>query len=208
MSTKEKILAAALKRFNADGMVNVRLQHIADEAGKSVGNLAYHFPNKQAIVLGLYKKLETEQIELLREFRIVPLFDNIDRLLEAVFQHQQTYRFFYLDTLEVTRAFPEVQAEYQKHIETEVQQWLQILEFNTARGVMRPEPRPGFHAGLALQLWVTSTYQMAQEVVRSTVLPSLEAYKAAVWNLLIPLFTKLGHQEYEQMLQSPYDLFY
>jgi AcrR family transcriptional regulator len=173
-----------------------------------VGNLAYHFPNKQAIVLGLYKKLETEQIELLREFRIVPLFDNIDRLLEAVFQHQQTYRFFYLDTLEVTRAFPDVQAEYQKHIETEVQQWLQILEFNTARGVMSPEPRPGFHTGLALQLWATSTHYMAQEMVRSTVLPGLEAYKTAVWNLLIPLFTKLGHREYEQMLQSPYDLYF
>jgi AcrR family transcriptional regulator len=208
MSTKEKILSAALKCFNADGMVNVRLQHIADEAGKSVGNLAYHFPNKQAIVLGLYKKLETEQIELLREFRIVPLFDNIDHLLEAVFQHQQTYRFFYLDTLEVTRAFPEVQAEYQKHIETEVQQWLQILEFNTSRGVMAPEPRPGCHAGLALQLWATSTHYMAQEMVRATALPGLQAYKTAVWNLLIPLFTKLGHQEYEQMLQSPYDLFY
>lgn len=208
MSTKEKILSAALKCFNADGMVNVRLQHIADEADKSVGNLAYHFPNKQAIVLGLYKKLETEQIELLREFRIVPLFDNIDRLLEAVFQHQQTYRFFYLDTLEVTRAFPEVQAEYQKHIETEVQQWLQILEFNTSRGVMSPEPRPGCHAGLALQLWATSTHYMAQEMVRAAALPGLQAYKTAVWNLLIPLFTKLGHQEYEQMLQSPYDLFY
>lgn len=208
MSTKEKILSAALKCFNADGMVNVRLQHIADESGKSVGNLAYHFPNKQAIVLGLYKKLETEQIELLHEFRIVPLFDNIDRLLETVFQHQQTYRFFYLDTLEVTRAFPEVQAEYQKHIETEVQQWLQILEFNTSRGVMSPEPRPGCHTGLALQLWATSTHYMAQEMVRAAALPGLQAYKTAVWNLLIPLFTKLGHQEYEQMLQSPYDLFY
>jgi AcrR family transcriptional regulator len=208
MSTKEKILAAALKCFNADGMVNVRLQHIADEAGKSVGNLAYHFPSKQAIVLGLYKKLEAEQVELLREFRTVPLFDNIDQLLEAVFQHQHTYRFFYLDTLEVMRAYPNVHAEYQKHVETEVQQWLQILNFNTARGVMRPEPRTGFHAGLALQLWATSTHHMAQEVVRSANLPDLKDYKAAIWNLLIPLFTKLGHQEYEQMLQSPYDLFY
>lgn len=208
MSTKEKILAAALKCFNADGMVNVRLQHIADEAGKSVGNLAYHFPSKQAIVLGLYKKLEAEQVELLREFRIVPLFNNIDRLLETVFQHQQGYRFFYLDTLEVTRAYPEVQAEYQQHIETEVQQWLQIIEFNTSRGVMAPEPRPGFHQHLALQLWATSTHYMAQEVVRSGTLPGLENYKTAVWNLLVPLFTKLGQQEYEQMLQSPYDLFF
>ena len=38
--TKEKIRKAALKRFNEEGIVNVRLQHIAGEAFLSVGNLA------------------------------------------------------------------------------------------------------------------------------------------------------------------------
>ena len=208
MSTKEKILAAALRLFNINGMVNVRLQHIADEAEKSVGNLAYHFSNKQAIVLALYKKLEAEQIELLKEFRIVPLFDSIDRILEAVFQHQLTYRFFYLDTLEVTRAYPEVQQEYQKHIETEIQQWFQILEFNTARGVLSAELNPGFYQSLALQLWSTSTRYITHEIIRSSTPPTLQGYKSTFWNLLIPLFTKIGHQEYKQMLQSPYDLYY
>ncbi|MEL7123903.1 MAG: TetR/AcrR family transcriptional regulator, partial [Bacteroidota bacterium] len=49
-STKQKILDAALKLFNQDGIVNVRLQHIADEAFVSVGNLAYHYSNKESIV--------------------------------------------------------------------------------------------------------------------------------------------------------------
>lgn len=88
MFIKEKILFVVLKCFNVDGMVNVCLQYIVDELGKSVGNLAYYFLNKQAIVFGFYKKLEMEQIELLCEFCIVFLFDNIDCLLEAVFQYQ------------------------------------------------------------------------------------------------------------------------
>lgn len=85
MFIKEKIFVVVLKCFNVDGMVNVCLQYIVDEVGKSVGNLAYYFFNKQVIVFGLYKKLEIEQIEFFWEFCIVFFFDNIDCLLEVVF---------------------------------------------------------------------------------------------------------------------------
>jgi len=43
--TKKKIIVAALKLFNQNGLVNVRLQHIADEAFISIGNMAYHYHN-------------------------------------------------------------------------------------------------------------------------------------------------------------------
>lgn len=208
MTTKTNLLTAALKLFNENGMVNVRLQHIADEAGKSVGNLAYHFPNKEAIVMALYRRLETEQEELQREFRIVPLFDPIDRLLATVFSHQKRYLFFYLDTLEITRAYPMVRSAYRTYTNSEIQQWKNILQFNVSRGVLRAEPRSGFYACLAVQLWATSTGWLAQEAIRNTSTCEVKAYKDAVWNLLIPLFTRLGHQEYAQMLQSPYDFFF
>ena len=51
--TKRRILDAALDLFNENGLVNVRLQHIADQAQMSVGNLAYHYANKEAIVTAL-----------------------------------------------------------------------------------------------------------------------------------------------------------
>ena len=38
--TKQKILLAALQLFNENGIANVRLQHITDEAFHSIGNLA------------------------------------------------------------------------------------------------------------------------------------------------------------------------
>ena len=49
-ATKQKIIQSAIELFNEKGLTNVRLQHIADKAGRSVGNLAYHFPNKRAII--------------------------------------------------------------------------------------------------------------------------------------------------------------
>ena len=208
MKTKTNLLKAALKLFNENGMVNVRLQHIADEAGKSVGNLAYHFTNKEAISMALYNQLETEQEELQKEFRIVPLFDNIDRLLGAVFNHQLRYRFFYLDTLEVTRAYPTIQAAYARYSASEIQQWEHILQFNVSRGALRTEPRPGFFPPHAIHWWATTTGWLAQETLRNQEKYEVGSYKKAVWNLFIPLFTNLGHQEYNQMLQSPYDLFY
>ena len=87
--TKEKIQLAALQLFNTEGIVNVRLQHIADEAFISVGNLAYHYPNKEAIVQALYQMIVKKQEELLAEYRIVPLFDNINYLFLHTYHLQK-----------------------------------------------------------------------------------------------------------------------
>ena len=46
---KEIIIKEALHLFNTNGFVNVRLQHIADAASISVGHMAYHYKNKDAI---------------------------------------------------------------------------------------------------------------------------------------------------------------
>ncbi|MEZ4931347.1 MAG: TetR/AcrR family transcriptional regulator [Saprospiraceae bacterium] len=121
-STKQNILESALKLFNQNGFVNVRLQHIADEAFISVGNLAYHFPNKEAILIAVYDELTGQQKELLAEYRVVPLFDNLDRLIRRTYQLQQLYVFFYLDTLEIVRAYPSVKTAHQQHIDSQISQ--------------------------------------------------------------------------------------
>ena len=48
--TKQKIIQASIELFNQKGWTNVRLQNIADRCGISVGNLAYHYANKAAII--------------------------------------------------------------------------------------------------------------------------------------------------------------
>lgn len=207
-STKSKIRDAALQLFNKEGMVNVRLQHIADEAFVSVGNLAYHYPNKEAILLALYRELTQKQQELLAEYRIVPLFDNIDRLIHHTYLLQRTYLFFYADTLEITRAYPEIGAAHKEHIQFQLAQISQIIEFNVARGVFVADIPQKNKERLSRQVWMTMDFWVSQELVCLGKLPEPEDYRMAVWNLYRPYFTGMGRREYEQMLQMPYDFFF
>lgn len=92
--TKQYILDKALTLFNEKGFVNVRLQHIADSAFVSVGHLAYHFKNKDDIILSLYERLKKKQELLLTQCRVLPLFEDIDFMLRSIFQLQQQYLFF------------------------------------------------------------------------------------------------------------------
>ena len=190
--TKEKILAAGLKLFNRDGMVNVRLQHIADEAFVSVGNLAYHYRNKEAILSALYKALTKKQKLVLAEYRIVPLFDNIDRLLFHTFQLQQEYIFFYQDTLEIVRAYPSVGTIHQQHIQSQVNQLKVILDFNVARGALVKEPMEGVFDRLALQIWMTMDFWLTQQAIRTNQKLEEQTYKKCGLELIHSFFYRYG----------------
>lgn len=207
-STKEKIRIAALKLFNENGLVNVRLQHIADEAFVSVGNLAYHYPNKEAILLALYEALTKSQKELLAEFRIVPLFENIDRLIQQTFILQGQYIFFYLDTLEIIRAYPSIGKTHQKHISSQINQLKTILDFNTSRGAFMAEPSEGAFEKLAVQLWMSMDLWTTRQAIIGHSRNDDQYYRFTIWNLLIPHFTSMGKREYEQMLEKPYDFYF
>ena len=207
-STKQKILNASLLLFNRDGLVNVRLQHIADEAFVSVGNLAYHYANKEMIVLALYEALAQRQEDLLTEYRIVPLFDNIDRLIRHSFHLQKDYIFFYLDALEIARAYPAVAAAHRQHIHPQHHQLRAMLDFNVARGALVAEPLPGTFDQLTDQLWMTMDFWRYQRAVRAEENEDENAYRLAIWTLLIPYFTAMGKLEYQQMLEHPYDFYF
>lgn len=203
MSNKEKILASALALFNQNGMVNVRLQHIVDDAIVSLGNIAYHFENKGNIVLTIYQTLATRQDELLAEFRILPLFENFQLLLQKHFLLQQDYAFFYLDTLEVLRAYPNIAELHRQKIQSRILQLQSMIDFNTARGAFVMTDRTDSIL-LAQQIWQSMDGFLHHQAIKSSTAPTLTDFQKEIWHLLFPYFTQMGKQEYEQMLQNPY----
>lgn len=58
--TRERLLRAALSRFEADGMVAATLEDIRRDAGVSVGALYHHFADKTALAAALYVELTGE----------------------------------------------------------------------------------------------------------------------------------------------------
>lgn len=62
LTTQEKILAAALKRFNEKNTQAATTNHIAAALGMSPGNFHYHFKNREAIVFALYEQMLSKSV--------------------------------------------------------------------------------------------------------------------------------------------------
>lgn len=207
-NTKQKILRAALQLFNQNGIANVRLQHIADEAFMSIGNLAYHFKNKEAIVLALYNDLAKKQVDLMVEYRTIPLFENIDRLIHSTFLLQQSFAFFYLDTLEIIRLYPEIGAAHHQHLTTQIQQLESMFKFNAARGAFKSIAEEQAFITLAEQVWMAIDFWMAKRIIQKKDITNQADYELFIWSLLQPYFTDMGKREFKQIRQNPYQFYF
>lgn len=197
--TRQKIKDAAVRCFNREGIANVRLQHIADEAFVSIGNMTYHYRNKEAIVEAVWEQLVQKQQELLAAFRVLPLFEDIERLLHSCFELQQEYRFFYLDTLELMRAFPDIQQAHNQHIQWQVQQMEAAIAFNQARGAFMPPQWPHQFSELARQFWMTADLWLYRQTVQQASTTDYAPFRERLWALFRPLFTNMGQREFEQL---------
>lgn len=198
--TRQKIIDAAVRCFNRDGISNIRLQQIADEAFVSVGNMTYHYRNKEAIVAAVWEQLVQKQRDLLAEFRVLPLFEDIDRLLISTFALQQEYRFFYIDTLEVMRAYPDIQSAHQQHIHWQALQMELVIAFNQSRGAFQTDYPPEQSRHLASQFWLTADLWMYRQcVLSSSETTDFQAFRTALWAVFRPYLTDTGKREFEQL---------
>jgi len=57
LSARDRLLQAALVKFDADGALGATLEDIRREAGVSVGALYHHFPDKAGLAGALYAEL-------------------------------------------------------------------------------------------------------------------------------------------------------
>jgi len=197
--TKKRILLAALKLFNQNGFVNVRLQHIADECNMSVGNLAYHFYSKEAIITSLINELGKKQSILLANYMAVPLFEHIDNILEQNYKLQQLYQFFYLDTLEVYRSFNKIKKISQTLIKQQIIQIEGMFLFNASRGAFIKNKD---YKLLANAFWMMGHLWMYEQHLLGHKTYTLEAYKTRLWLILKPYFTLTGNAEYENLISN------
>lgn len=200
--TKPYILTRALKLFNKKGFVNVRLQHIADECSISVGHLAYHFHNKDSIIESLYDQLKEQQQTLLYEFRTAHLFEDINRELREIFQLQKRYIFFYLDTLEVLRAYPVIKEKHQQHINWQIRQIEWMFEFNMFRGTFQSSVQEEVYKKLAWLFWITMDNWMYARQISGADHLNENDFLQDLWSLMIPYFTEEGLQEFKLLYDN------
>lgn len=199
-STKQKILEAAIRTFNVDGVANVRLQQIADETGISVGNLAYHFKNKEAIVSAVYESLFDEFASILSSFLLNPKLSDFDQQLEQYHRFFSRYNFYLIDLFEIERSYPVIMERWHQFVAKMLVQIRKRLDYCVQRGVLIPEPVTGIYDTLTNNIWMSIVFWIPQQVLKGQ--PESELlFKRAVWAHFSPYFTPKGKSEFELDIQ-------
>lgn len=195
LTTKQKILEASIRLFNWNDVANVRLQQIADETGISVGNLAYHFKNKEAIVSAVYENLFDEFSSILSAYLISPKLTDFDVQMERYHRFFAKYKFYLIDLFEIERSYPTIMIQWHECVGKMMLQIRKRLDYYVNRGILQPEPAPGVYDSLANTIWMTVVFWVPQQILKDCPLDESH-FKQNVWSHLKPYFTPKGLDEF------------
>ncbi len=199
--TKQKILDASLQLFNEYGITNVRLQQIADETGISVGNLAYHFNNKEAITESLISNLIQSFQDLLRQYGKYASFTDLDFFFKEFHQLCTQHQFFNFDILEIRRNFP-VSYELLKPLFNKARLQLErrfdlcLQEHLLRKGTNSKE--------LASNIWLLMFFMPAEGQINGKNTPTASQYRRRLWNYITLFFTAEGSAEYSSTIEPEF----
>lgn len=195
MTTKERILKAALKLFNKYGINRITVRHIAKELKMSHGNLCYHFPNTNTIIAALYENL-VEQFNVILD-SLEPnenAFEALTQSMYKIFDLVNKYKFLFLHFVEIGRRIPSIK---RRHFELIEMRKIQIRQFTTIfqnEGYYRKDLPDSQYEWLITQIfiygdfWLSSSELLYQGNQKDKINFYLQGYMA----LFIPYLTEKG----------------
>ena len=149
MKTKDKILQVALRLFNTKGVDLVSSKQISDEMGISYGNLCYHYPKKDDIIMQLYLQHQNaldEQFatieKTLPNFEV--MFMSLRKMLSIFFE----YKFLYLGIASIARRFPQIQRNNLEQAKTRTILMRGLIELMITQNLVKVEKKKGHYDNL------------------------------------------------------------
>ncbi|MEO6637062.1 MAG: TetR/AcrR family transcriptional regulator [Ginsengibacter sp.] len=198
LTTKQRILKISEKLFFEQGIANVRLQQIADNAGISIGNLAYHFKNKEVIVEGVYSELLEELSALHTGEKVYEGLACFEKYFSDMFKFQKENGFYLNNFWEIERTYPKIKKAWLRITNIMLQQLGKRISSNVGCGNIRKEDSEGAHDFLANFLLLCINYRIPQQILRGK--PTQERFfKSFLWNVLFPYFTPQGKIEFKKL---------
>ena len=110
MTTKEKILSAALNLFNQSNTQAATTNHIAAALDMSPGNLHYHYKNREAIIFALYERMLSQTVLQEEEFPVTITQIHTHQIHLAKLYWE--YRFFHRELLFLLSRDPKLKERY------------------------------------------------------------------------------------------------
>ncbi len=194
-TTRQRIIEKARKLFSEFGIANTRLQQIADESTISVGNLAYHFSNKEEIVLAVYEEVLEELSGILVKSKIEPSLQSFEDKFSGLFDFMKNNVFYFTNFWEIKRNYSSIDEKI-KNINARILSKLKKrINDNVKRGVIGKPAYSGAHNLLAKTLLISINNWLPQQLLNDKPLKE-NLFKTYLWNLLYPYLTAKGKKEF------------
>ena len=162
--TAERILDTTLELFNRFGEPNVSTTLISAELGISPGNLYYHYPAKEGLILKLYDRYDAALTELLRAADDVHDVEDAWLFFHMLFELIWSYRFLYRDLNDLLSNHRKLETHFKFVLERKtraVQAVLDGLAGGKGRAIAGRDAEP-----VATSMVVVLTYWLSFEYVR------------------------------------------
>jgi AcrR family transcriptional regulator len=203
-TTKEKILAAALKLFNEQGIDTITIRHIAKELNISHGNLQYHYKNNHDIILILFNQLTDGMTTHLLQAENSPEgnFISFRKELEKLFALIYEYRFIFLHFVEVTRVVPTIKTIYNSWDKQREEQFLRLFETMKTNGILRKDIPMHIWKDLITQLYIIGDFWLSHNEIKLNLKgkKAVKHYARVLCNLFYPYLTPKGIQSIQEPL--------
>ncbi|MFY0650521.1 MAG: TetR family transcriptional regulator [Cyclobacteriaceae bacterium] len=205
MDTKGKILKAAVRLYNKDGLSNVTSRHIAAALKISHGNLEYHFPNKESLLIAIYQRMSDDMSRYYPEHKedILNPIEHLHRLLVRLEDFQTEYKFFCMDLIDTCRKYEKVNQLLVNNMQIRKGQMVKFFEKFLELGYMKNESTAGYYERLQHTIRILLTFWKPQEIVVANSDFNVKGEMVRhIWDLLLPHFTEKGRTALENVLKK------
>ncbi|GLR16516.1 TetR/AcrR family transcriptional regulator [Portibacter lacus] len=201
MKTKDKIILAAIQLYNEQGIQGVTSRQIATEIGISHGNLDYHFKNKEELIFAIYEQMRLEMTESYSATEEnSSSLSNFYKLLVQIENFQYKYRFFNLDVLEISRAYPKITKLLKATLELRKKQMSGFYTAFVEDGYFIERP-PAVYERLMHTIRIIVTFWLAQqEVLTNYNLNTKGEMVQHISELIRPYLTQKGVDELKYLI--------
>lgn len=206
LSTKERILESSLILFNSKGIKNVRLQHIADETGISVGNLAYHFPDMKHILNTLQREIVRDLNTKMKGWVKSTFLIDFDNRLIQNYHLMNKYAFYFIDAIEIERTYPRIHQKRLEYVQRLIDDYRKWLEFMRDQDFLKFE-EPAKLESLAEMIWFITNFWLLKCKILDKPTSHEMAFREAVWNQLSQYFREKARNEFEIIIQPKLSYF-
>ena len=200
-STKEKIISKTLHLLNKKGLKNIRLQHIADAVGISVGNLAYHFPDFKHLLQIIEKDVGQALFDAGVSWKELGHFIDFDNKLTSHFFKMKEYAYFYLDSLEIKRSYPDLWSIRKKLDSKQMEGIKSWLAINQKNGFLIFDTKEQIKA-LTSDLSHSIRYWILDKELQERTFENEDlTFRTLIWEKIFPYLSERGKLEFEIMIE-------